>query len=688
MIRPNASTKRRQSSPAKKRTNSLSKADGQEGGGATSVADDRRSKTNQLFEELLGDDASAIGSLANDNKDQTKGGEESVMSSVLRPLQTKRVPQSQDNNGNNDIPQDRRNASLRAKHIPMQQQQQQQRQQMQVEEEEDGNDEATFMTKPREIVFDSNSDDVSALFGGIGGGASVIAEGMQSYRGTFAKNRRGGGGGGGGRGALSKQQQRRGMKFFNSDGNNNNKYEDESRRTGASTFQSHGVTSILEEIGLRPSSRAVDKSSTSDSDEEGKGHYNNKYRNRHRNSNDDGGGRHRGRGRKDSSSSSFKFNSTKTAIFCVVGMFIFVQFTTIRKQNKKTMTHLNERFDNRYTPLKEQAVSSHSGISNELRDLAMENVEGGNDRRRGAYMRPDQNNAAHDEQTWHNDAAKVPPVQDQKWDQLDQDQMFLDDGISDTNGGNLRGRNPQVVQTETSAMQPLFNPGDSDGEMQLQQQHEQPQQVVPAQQQTQQQIQPLKNQLMFETPNTNTDDMNMADTHPLLKPKEGLSMADAVEKLGAVDKLSDIDPRPKQQLSNELIPARFKVFADLRTPFVVGRDTPFYWHIPRSGGVVLKTLLSHCLGQTLSAEVGELNGHENDLEVKVISFAEHNYTNVNVATPEGIARALNRGLVPSHLSDTIVSAHVDLIPSLFNANDKAKAFVMFRHPVDRAASML
>jgi len=101
----------------------------------------------------------------------------------------------------------------------------------------------------------------------------------------------------------------------------------------------------------------------------------------------------------------------------------------------------------------------------------------------------------------------------------------------------------------------------------------------------------------------------------------------------------------------------------------------------------MKTLLSHCLGQTLAAEVGELNGHEKDEEVKVISFAEHNYTNVNVATPEGISRALNLGLVPSHLSDTIVSSHVDLIPSLFNANDKGKAFVMMRHPCDRAASM-
>ena len=101
----------------------------------------------------------------------------------------------------------------------------------------------------------------------------------------------------------------------------------------------------------------------------------------------------------------------------------------------------------------------------------------------------------------------------------------------------------------------------------------------------------------------------------------------------------------------------------------------------------MKTLLSHCLGQTLAAEVGELNGHEKDEEVKVISFAEHNYTNVNVATPEGISRALNLGLVPSHLSDTIVSSHVDLIPSLFNSNDKAKAFVMMRHPCDRATSM-
>lgn len=181
----------------------------------------------------------------------------------------------------------------------------------------------------------------------------------------------------------------------------------------------------------------------------------------------------------------------------------------------------------------------------------------------------------------------------------------------------------------------------------------------------------------------------IGDTHPLLKPRDGLSVESALKKLGSsTDKLSDLDPlRPQQQLSNDIVPSRFHVFADLRTPYVVGRDTPFFWHIPRSGGVVVKTMLSHCLGQTLAAEVGELEGHDKDSELKVISFSEHNYTNVNIATPQGISRALDLGLVPSHLSDTLVSAHVDLVPSLYNANDRARAFVLFRHPVDRAASM-
>ena len=103
----------------------------------------------------------------------------------------------------------------------------------------------------------------------------------------------------------------------------------------------------------------------------------------------------------------------------------------------------------------------------------------------------------------------------------------------------------------------------------------------------------------------------VAETHPQIQQKQGLSMADALDKLNT-DKLNDIDPRPQQLLSNDIIPPRFHAFADVKTAYVVGRDTPFFWHIPRSGGVVVKTMLSHCLNQTLAAEVGEMDGHQND----------------------------------------------------------------------------
>ncbi len=96
-------------------------------------------------------------------------------------------------------------------------------------------------------------------------------------------------------------------------------------------------------------------------------------------------------------------------------------------------------------------------------------------------------------------------------------------------------------------------------------------------------------------------------------------MADALDESdgrrappGGTDELSVIDPRPAQKLARDIVPDRFGVFADLRTPHVVGRDTPFFWHVPRSGGVVVKTMLSHCLGQTLAAEVGESGGHAAD----------------------------------------------------------------------------
>ncbi len=40
--------------------------------------------------------------------------------------------------------------------------------------------------------------------------------------------------------------------------------------------------------------------------------------------------------------------------------------------------------------------------------------------------------------------------------------------------------------------------------------------------------------------------------------------------------------------------------------------TPLFWHIHKAGGTTLHDFLSSCLTLTLAAEVGVLNGHQND----------------------------------------------------------------------------
>ncbi|KAL7534143.1 hypothetical protein ACHAXR_005654 [Thalassiosira sp. AJA248-18] len=526
-----------------------------------------------------------------------------------------------------------------------------------------------------------------------------------------------------------------------------------------------GVTSILEEIGLRSmASRKKKKikkgSVSSDSESEGDDDDD-------ENNNDEGGrgggGRNksktrgRSRGRDTHTDHNHHHNhhhrsskKEKGGLFCgiksktwtilLVGiMFVTIQFTTVRKRDKAAMTHLNWRFNQN-----NRQYAMTSGGKNGV-EIVEGSSSGGRRRREfGGMMYNSENNP----DGLGDVLRKTVPLLNNGLNQKqhnnnnvggggwEEDEIMMDDGIGvnpklqpNLRGGGGGGGNGQYAAVNKPLQQQ---------QRQVRQQQQQVQTLVLPQQQQQQQRQRQVQQVqqqqvqqqVQQQPQQNSE-AALGNTHPLLTPQKGLSMAAALDKLKGPassstnsnnnDKLSDIDPRPQQQLlSNDIIPRRFNVFADLRTPYIVGRDTPFFWHIPRSGGVVVKTMLSHCLGQTLAAEVGELEGHGGDTfgfiiiythtlqyiilshttpiyiyiyigilyqELKVISFAEHNYTNVNIATPEGINRAINLGLVPSHISNTIVSAHVDLVPSLFNANDRARAFALFRHPIDRATSM-
>mmetsp|Transcript_670 Transcript_670/g.1548 ORF Transcript_670/g.1548 Transcript_670/m.1548 type:complete len:749 (-) Transcript_670:21-2267(-) len=598
-------------------------------------------RVNSLFEELLGENASAIGSTANKKEDATQ------MSSVIPTRRD--LPNKEDITDSND---------------------KQQPQEVVSNDNATINDEDTYMTKPRVIAVDSN-DDVSTLFGGMGG-ASLSGNGVESYQGFVSqrRNRRSNGVGG----AL-------GVGLFGSKKKRNRRSDENSHndmRTGAtSTFQSHGgVTTILEEIGIGGKSKASTSECAGDDDEKG-----------------NAGRRHYGRrgshykhpsGRKMTFGEQIAAIKPKTWAILFIGIsFLSIQFRAVHKQNKASSGHLTSRFSNRY----DTAKDSHKGMSTGMKDFVTNSVVEGDGRRRNNYETADGVNKFQQEQQlridWERGSSvfnddgllaglkKLPnnlrgnPPQQSLYSQLDHRQVSnLQQQPPQRSVGEVNSRNQQV-----DAMQ--------NRQQQVQQQPQLPSQILGKSMNDAIQQQPGQQQLPRPRPPMNED---LGDEHPLLKKSKQLS--------NGGDKLADYNPvLPQSEYANDIIPKRFHTFADIKQPFIPGQDTPFYWHIPRAGGVVMKTLLSHCLGQTLAAEVGELEGHDQDTELKVVRLFDHNYTNVNVATPEGIMRALDKGLVPSHLADTIVSGHVDLITSLFNGNDRARAFVMFRQPIDRAVSI-
>ncbi|KAL7484005.1 hypothetical protein ACHAW6_009646 [Cyclotella cf. meneghiniana] len=601
---------------------------------------------DRLFEELLGDNASAIGSTNDVAGGEREDDESSNMSSIFSGLLDKYKRDRKTNGSNENAPQDylgritegqqhddqivetdpeeARNETIgeplkhheKQPHLSSEQQLQQRRLQLllkksdennnkqqkqaQQQDQDQENEEDTLLTKPREISFDPQQDDVSTLFDV--GGVSTLnnRDGVESYMGTYAKqrqNRRKGGGVGffGGFGARGRKRD-----VENPQGRAASSYQSESQ----------GVDSILEDIGVRSSAKS-DFTEDNDSGDD-KGHHSKRhFRSLAR------------RVKQDAAHEQnlvkrvMKASSTTTLVLMVIIMYVLLQIPTVQKNDKLAMKKLKHGLMDRYEKF-QNGGNYDDG-----------NGEGHVLRRRGTYEGG--NDFNHQEREMHADRG-------------------LDGSVrSGSKQSNIirfdlsRGKKDRLGSVDDMAMLSKRDSG------------KHPNKPVPDE----------------------FDDKKAA----LLSPPQNVMEEKSVD----VDKLNDIDPIKFDP--DDSIPSKYRAFASLNTPYVRGRDTPFFWHIPRSGGVIVKTLMSHCLRMTLAAEVGELEGHDQDEELKVVSLFDHNYTNVNVATAEGISRALSLGLVPSHLADVIVSAQVDKIPSLFTSNEHARAFVLLRNPVDRAASM-
>ena len=79
-------------------------------------------------------------------------------------------------------------------------------------------------------------------------------------------------------------------------------------------------------------------------------------------------------------------------------------------------------------------------------------------------------------------------------------------------------------------------------------------------------------------------------------------------------KAEAFEPPPEEPLippgKEFLAPLRY--FADVKSPRRLSTDTPFFFHVPRSGGQTVKDIVGKCLGKTLACEVGVRDGHGDD----------------------------------------------------------------------------
>lgn len=128
-------------------------------------------------------------------------------------------------------------------------------------------------------------------------------------------------------------------------------------------------------------------------------------------------------------------------------------------------------------------------------------------------------------------------------------------------------------------------------------------------------------------------------------------------------------------------------FADLTVPRKP-TDIPFFWHVPRSGGSTLKEITASCFGLTQASEVGAVGGHIQDEQLVAVHHLEGGrYVNVDTNSIIGLDRAISMNLASFPELDIVVSPYLQKSAELFNHEHNGRAFMLLRHPVDRAVSM-
>mmetsp|Transcript_18061 Transcript_18061/g.25725 ORF Transcript_18061/g.25725 Transcript_18061/m.25725 type:complete len:444 (-) Transcript_18061:119-1450(-) len=137
------------------------------------------------------------------------------------------------------------------------------------------------------------------------------------------------------------------------------------------------------------------------------------------------------------------------------------------------------------------------------------------------------------------------------------------------------------------------------------------------------------------------------------------------------------------------IPEAYELaFADVIDTLVKKTDTPLFFHVPRSAGITLQDVLSHCWNLVEASQVGTTHTHDKELKLQVWRHEDGGrYVNIDSTTEEGIQRAMQLNLPQSGLADVVYSSYLHPISAMFSRNYRARVFTLLRHPIHRAASM-
>ncbi len=133
--------------------------------------------------------------------------------------------------------------------------------------------------------------------------------------------------------------------------------------------------------------------------------------------------------------------------------------------------------------------------------------------------------------------------------------------------------------------------------------------------------------------------------------------------------------------------APLRHFSDVSDPLRTESDTAFFFHVPRSGGSTVKTIIGKCLRLVQASEVGVRDGHGTDPLLQVLEVQESRFVNVDTTTVPGIHRAAEMGLTASGLADVVVSSYLHESAAMFDLFHQGRAFIVMRDPIDRATSM-